>query len=56
MVSTNHYCCAFDRGVPEGFANRFRPDGITDVVVRHDDSQPCRKDGADSCTYILTWG
>ena len=56
MVSTNHYCCAFDRGVLEGFAKRFRPTGITDALVRHDDSQPCRKDGADSCTYIITWG
>lgn len=55
MTSTNHYCCAFDRGVLEGFAKRFRPDGITDVVVRHDDSQPCRRHGADSCTYVITW-
>ncbi len=55
MISTNHYCCAFDRGVLEGFAKRFRPDGITDVVVRHDDSQPCRRNGADSCTYVVTW-
>ena len=56
MVSTNHYCCAFDRGVLEGFAGRFRPVGITDALVRHDDSQPCRKNGADSCTYLITWG
>ena len=56
MVSTNHYCCAFDRGVLEGFANRFKPKGITDAVVRHDDSQGCRKYGSDSCTYVITWG
>ncbi len=56
MISRNHYCCAFDRGVLEGFAKRFRPDGVTDVLVRHDDSQPCRKNGADSCTYIVSWG
>jgi hypothetical protein len=56
MVSTNHYCCTFDRGVLEGFAKRFRPTGITDALVRHDDAQPCRKNGADSCTYIITWG
>lgn len=56
MVSTNHYCCAFDRGVMEGFAKRFRTTGITDVVVRHDDSQPCRKRGADSCAYVISWG
>ena len=56
MISSNHYCCAFDRGVLEGFAQRFRPTGVTDVLVRHDDSQPCRKDGGESCTYIITWG
>ena len=56
VVSTNHYSCAFDRGVLEGFAKRFRPDGMTDAVVRHDDSQPCRKNGGDSCTYIVSWG
>ncbi len=56
MISSNHYCCAFDRGVLEGFAKRFRPTGITDAVVRHDDSQPCRKHGGDTCTYVITWG
>jgi hypothetical protein len=56
MVSTNHYCCAFDRGVLEGFAKRFRPTGITDVLVRHEDSEPCRKMGGDSCTYVISWG
>jgi hypothetical protein len=56
VVSTNHYCCTFDRGVLEGFAKRFRPMGITDALVRHDDTQPCRKTGADSCTYVITWG
>jgi hypothetical protein len=56
MVSTNHYCCAFDRGVLEGFAKRFRPGNVTDALVRHDDSSPCRKNGGDSCTYIITWG
>jgi hypothetical protein len=56
MISTNHYCCAFDRGVLEGFAKRFRPPGVTDVLVRHEDSEPCRKMGADSCTYVISWG
>ena len=56
MVSTNHYCCAFDRGVLEGFTKRFSPTGISDALVRHDESQPCRKNGGDSCTYVITWG
>lgn len=56
MISSNHYCCEFDRGVLEGFAKRFRPTGITDAVVRHDDSHPCRKHGGDTCAYVITWG
>jgi hypothetical protein len=55
MTSTNHYCCAFDRGVLEGFAKRFRPTGITVALVRHDVCQPCRKNRADSCTYVISW-
>ncbi len=56
MTSSNHYCCAFDRGVLEGFAKRFRPEGVMDVLVRHDDNGPCRKNGADSCVYVISWG
>lgn len=26
MIIRNRYCCAFDRGVPECFAKRFRPE------------------------------
>lgn len=56
IVSTTPYPCPFDRGVLEGFAGRFRPEGVTDVVVRHDDLQPCRGSGGDSCTYVISWG
>jgi len=55
MVCPNPYPCAFDRGVIEGFARRFRPAGCLDCIVRHDDSQPCRREGADSCTYVIVW-
>ncbi len=55
MVCANPYPCAFDRGVIEGFAQRFKPPQCLDVVVRHDDSQPCRRHGGDSCTYIIAW-
>lgn len=55
MVCRNPYPCGFDRGCIEGFARRFKPQGSYDVVVRHDDSQPCRRNGQDSCTYIISW-
>jgi hypothetical protein len=55
MVCPNPYPCAFDRGVIEGFAARFKPEGTVDVIVNHDDSQPCRKEGSRTCTYAITW-
>ena len=51
----NPYPCAFDWGVIEGFAKRFKSSGSYDVVVRHDDSQPCRRKGNESCAYVITW-
>lgn len=56
MVCPNPYPCSFDRGVIEGFSRRFKPEGAIDVLVRHDDSEPCRKTGAESCTYVISWG
>jgi hypothetical protein len=50
------YPCQFDRGVLEGFAKRFRPAGVKDVIVRHDDLLPCRRSGGTSCTFIISWG
>ncbi|MBI4963428.1 MAG: hypothetical protein HY913_09130 [Desulfomonile tiedjei] len=55
MTCPNPYPCSFDRGVIEGFAKRFKLPGSYDVLVRHDDSQPCRGKGDESCTYIVTW-
>jgi hypothetical protein len=50
-TSTGPYPCEFDRGVVAGVAGRF--ERASRVV--HDDRAPCRKSGADSCTYIVTW-
>jgi hypothetical protein len=55
LVSTCHYPCAFDRGVIDGFAKRFKPAGCTDVIVRGDESQPCRRNGGTTCTYLISW-
>jgi hypothetical protein len=56
IVCANPYPCAFDRGVIQGFAQRFKPRGAMDVIVRHDESQPCRKTGANACTFLISWG
>lgn len=55
MVCDNPYPCDFDRGIIEAMAQQFKPADCPLVMVQHDDSQPCRKKGDDSCTYIIKW-
>jgi hypothetical protein len=47
----NPYPCNFDHGIITTMANKFEPS----AKVTHDDSKSCRKNGAESCTYIITW-
>ena len=47
----NPYPCAFDFGIIMAMARKFE----IKANIAHDDSKPCRKNGADSCTYIITW-
>ena len=54
MVCDNPYPCDFDLGIIEATAKRFAPKGVS-TNVKHDDSQPCRKKGDDSCTYFVSW-
>jgi len=51
MVCENPYPCDFDRGIITAMAKRFKKT----ATIEHDDSKPCRKKGASSCTYIITW-
>ena len=53
-VCPNPYPCDFDKGIIFAMANKFKPPGSV-VKVEHDDSQPCRKKGGESCTYKITW-
>ena len=50
-ICENPYPCDFDRGVITGIATRFE----RAARVSHDDGAACRKHGADSCTYHITW-
>jgi len=54
MVCNTPYPCDFERGIIHAMAMRFMKGGSFPKVV-HDDSQPCRKNGAESCTYLVTW-
>lgn len=47
----NPYPCSFDRGIVTAMARRFEPA----AVIHHDENRPCRRKGADSCTYVVTW-
>ena len=51
MRCENPYDCDFDRGIITTQANLFNPT----AVISHDDTQDCRKNGKDSCTYIIEW-
>ncbi len=54
IEATNPYPCDFDRGIIVAMARRFAPKGAS-VKVLHDDSRPCRKKGAEACTYRVSW-
>jgi len=47
----NPYPCTFDLGIITTMAAKFGHN----AKVAHDDTKPCRKKGADSCTYVVTW-
>ena len=51
MTCENPYPCDFDRGIIIAMSRRFE----LSAKVIHDDSKPCRKNGASSCTYIVEW-
>lgn len=51
MVCNTPYPSEFDRGIITAMGRRFRPL----LQVQLDTTQPTRAQGADSCTYIITW-
>lgn len=51
LCSGSPYSCDFDQGVLVGYSTRYNARSR----VEHDPAAPCRKLGADSCTYVITW-
>lgn len=51
VVCETPYPCDVDRGILWGFALRFE----TRAFVEHVSSSPCRKNGAASCTFSVSW-
>jgi hypothetical protein len=54
LVCANPYPCEFDLGLVQSMARLFPPKGRA-ASVAHDESQPCRRKGGDSCTYLVSW-
>jgi hypothetical protein len=50
-VSHNPYPCAFDHGIITAMAHKFQPAAL----IKHDDTKECRSNGAETCTYNITW-
>jgi hypothetical protein len=55
MKCTNPYPCDFDRGIIDQQCQQFKPVGVKHIRVEHDPNSPCRKEGAESCTYHIRW-
>ena len=55
MECKNPYPSEFDRGIITTMLRRFKPADSYKQSVVLDESQPSRVDGADSCTYLVSW-
>ncbi|GHV46810.1 hypothetical protein AGMMS49546_35490 [Spirochaetia bacterium] len=50
-VSSTPYPCVFDQGIITAMAQRYD----LKAMVIHDNSKPCRKKGAETCTFLVSW-
>jgi hypothetical protein len=55
MTIKTHWPCEYELGLLQGLSDRFKSNGA-EVNVREDDASPCRKNGSDSCTFLVSWG
>ncbi len=51
ITCNNPYPCDFDLGIISTMAKKFNKT----AQITHDDKKPCRKKGAETCTYIVKW-
>ncbi|MEW6141483.1 MAG: hypothetical protein AB1733_24945 [Thermodesulfobacteriota bacterium] len=54
MVVKTHWPCEYELGLLQGMGDRYKQPE-TEIFVRKDFTAPCRKNGADSCTFFVTW-
>jgi hypothetical protein len=55
MVCTTPYSCELERGMINAVCQKFKSKEVAFVIVEHADKFPCRRKGADSCTYLVSW-
>jgi hypothetical protein len=55
MVCRNPYPSDFDRGILVAMVDRFKPEDSAGSEVLLDLSKESRLNGADSCTYLISW-
>lgn len=56
VTSTTPYACSYERGFLEGVAEHFKHQpGVTDVILKRLENEPCKQKGAESCSYMLEW-
>lgn len=55
MVCENPYPSDFDYGLIYRTVQKFRDESSTKLLVKRDETQPSRLDGAESCTFIVEW-
>lgn len=53
MVCNNPYPCDFDKGIVLAMVARFGAGRSAQVI--HDQSAECRRNGANSCTFLVQW-
>lgn len=55
MECHNPYPSNFDRGIITTMARKFKPSTVLLISVELDTSKPSRLDGAEQCTYRISW-
>lgn len=55
MECNNPYPSSFDQGIVTAIARKFIPPRAPKIDVELDSSKPTRSNGADQCTYLVSW-
>jgi len=53
VICETPYPCELDTGYLKGLINRLASG--SEIEVLHVSTEPCRKNGANSCTYYVKW-